>query len=220
MEFIKDLSVIFGLWVLFYNLGAWHREHKGKRNIELAEDILALFYEAVEVIRFIRHPASVSAETESIQRGEKESEREYEARKNASIVFCRYRQHKELFNKIYSMRYRFMAQIGKDKAKPFDELHQMVNEILLSARTLAVLWSKNHFISQEAETKHYERRKKHEAIFWEKFAEEDPINPRLDKVITDIEKTCQEVIMGKGAIHGFLNRIKIKMHLTTQSSGH
>lgn len=75
MEFIKDLSIVIGLWVLFYRIAAWHLEHRGKRNIELAEDTLALFYEAKDVIAWIRYPISYSNEMDSVKQGEHEKKR-------------------------------------------------------------------------------------------------------------------------------------------------
>ena len=56
VSFIKDLSVIIGLWITFYKIGSWQTEHRGRRNIELAEETLSLFYEAQDVIEWIRHP--------------------------------------------------------------------------------------------------------------------------------------------------------------------
>jgi hypothetical protein len=103
---LKEISLLIGIWVAIYGIDSWRREHTGKRQIELAEETLALFYEAKDVITYIRHPAGYSSETDNLERGENESEENYKARKQASIVFKRYNEHQELFNKIHSMRYR------------------------------------------------------------------------------------------------------------------
>jgi hypothetical protein len=207
---LKEISLIIGIWVAIYGIDSWRREHTGKRQIELAEETLALFYEAKDVITYIRHPAGYSSETETLERGEGESEKDYKARKQASIVFKRYNEHQELFNKIHSMRYRFMAQIGKEQAQPFDDLRKIINEIFLSARMLSRLWARDYFRTEEQREKHYKSIEKHEAIFWEGLEEEDPIISRLNKLITDIESTCKGVISGKGTLHGFLNWRLIK----------
>jgi hypothetical protein len=206
MEFIKDVSVVIGLWVLFYNLTAWQREHKGKRNIELAEDTLALFYEAKEVIAWMRNPIGFTNETDSIKKEERETEEDFGARKRASFIFVRYKQNNELFNKINSLRYRFMAQIGKEKAKPFDDLNKIIKEIVSSARMLAMLWSERHFsTTEDEEKKRREKIMKHERIIWDTFSDDDPINTKINKLILDIEKICENVIMAKGTLHGLLN---------------
>ena len=203
---LKELSLLIGIWVAIYGIDSWRREHKGKRQMELAEETLALFYEARDVIAYIRNIFSYSSETEGIEQGENESEERFEARKQASVVFKRYNERQELFNKIHSMRYRFMAQIGKEKAEPFDELRKIVNEIFVSARMLSQLWSRRHFRTQEQEDKHYESIERHEAIFYEGIEEEDPIIPHINKLVDEIEITCKAIISGKGTLHGFLNR--------------
>lgn len=205
IEFIKDISVVIGLWVVFYKIAAWHLEHRGRRNIELAEETLALFYEARDVISWIRNPMGFENETDSVVQKSTESTEEFKARKNASVVFVRYNQNKELFSKIQSLRYRFMAQIGKEKARPFDDLNHVIKEIILSGRQLARLWPERHFANEGEKEKHYERVRKAEDTFWDTFDKDDPINPKVDKIISDIEQICKDVIMAKGTLHGLLN---------------
>ncbi|MDD5023423.1 MAG: hypothetical protein PHU63_04605 [Candidatus ainarchaeum sp.] len=205
MEFIKDISVVVGLWILFYNLSAWQREHRGKRNIELAEETLALFYEAKDVIAWMRNPMGFTNETDSIKQEERESNEEFEARKRASFIFVRYNQNKELFNKIHSFRYRFMAQIGKEEVKPFYDLDKLIKEIVTSARMLVFLWSEKYHKNEEEQEKKREQINKHEKIIWDTFSDDDPINAKVDKLILDIEKICKDVIMARGTLHGFLN---------------
>src|SRR5690348_16339935 len=120
LDVVQQVSLLLGIWVAIYGIDSWRREHVGRRQLELAEDALALFYEAADAIRHIRHPASFGDEYKSIERGSGETDAALNARKNASIVFVRYNQHQETFNKLHAMRYRFMAQLGKDRAKAFD----------------------------------------------------------------------------------------------------
>jgi len=202
---IKELSLLIGIWVAIYGIDSWRREHTGKRQIELAEETLALFYEARDAIAYIRHPFSRGTESDDIERGESESDKNYTARKRANIVFFRYKEHQELFNKIHSMRYRFMAQIGKDDSVPFDELRNLINQIFISAKVLARLWARDHFRTEDAQEKHWNDIEKYEAIFWDGMSEEDPINGKLNDTIKKIESTCNNVISGAGTLHGFLN---------------
>jgi len=206
MELLNNIASFAAICVAIYGIDSWRRVYKGKRQIELAEDTLASFYEARDAIAFIRNNFSYSSETEDITQRDNETEEMYEARKQASIVFKRYEANQELFNKIYAMRYRFMAQIGKEKAEPFKELQKIVNEIFLSARMLSRLWSRHQFRSQGHEDKHNKSIERFEAIFYEGNEEEDPIIPRLNKLVDEIEITCKATISGKGTLHGFLNR--------------
>lgn len=202
---IKEVSLLIGIWVAIYGIDSWRREHTGKRQIELAEETLALFYEARDAIADIRHPTSWGGEVDDVERGEAESEKNHDARKRASVVFARYNKHQVLFNKIHSMRYRFMAQIGKEEAVPFDELRGIVNEIFGSARVLARLWGRDHFRTDEAHQKHWDQIEKYEAVFWDGMSEDDPINGRLSTTIENMESTCKGVISGAGTLHGFFN---------------
>ena len=202
---LRDISLFIGIWVAIYGIDSWRREHTGKRQIELAEDTLALFYEAVDVIHYLRHPFSFDSETEDIERVDSESEDAYQARKNASVLLKRYNEHQELFGRIHAMRYRFMVQIGKEEAKSFDELRRITIELITSARRLSRLWARSHFRTEEQWTKHQQDMEKYESVFWEGLAEDDPINLRLVKVLLDIERICYKTIEGKGTLHGWLN---------------
>lgn len=205
-EIIEKVSVLIAIWAAIYGIDSWRREHRGKRRMELAEDTLALFYEAKDAIAHIRHPAGTSNETEDIKRGENESEKDYTARKSASIVFVRYNQHSELFNKIHAMRYRFMALIGKEQAEPFESLRKIEKEIFISARMLARLWAREHFRTGEQQEKHFEDIRRYEEIFWGAGGENDPIEPKVEAVITEIERICSSVIAGENSLHGLLTK--------------
>jgi len=195
---IQVLSFLLAAWVAIYGIDAWRREHTGRRQIELAEDTLTLFYEAADAIKHIRFSSSFGHEYEDVERGGDEDDAQFEARKRASVVFYRYNQHQELFNKIRAIRYRFMAQIGKDKAKPFEDLHAVISEITLAARMLATLWARNHFRNEQQEAGHRERVAKYEAVFWHGAEDPDPIVPRVEALIAEIERICRAVIEGKG----------------------
>lgn len=204
LDRVLELFVaLLGIWVVFYGIDSWRREHIGKRKMELAEDSLALFYEAVDAIKHIRHPVSFGGE--ELERGEHETEANFDARKNASVVFSRYNEYQELFNRLHASRYRFMAQIGKKEASPFNDLRSVLNEIVISARRLSRLWGQKNFRTEEQWQQHLDRVERYEAVFWDDLEEDDPINRRLDTIITSIECTCNAVITGKGTLHSFLN---------------
>ena len=205
LEGAKQLSILVGIGVALYGIDSWRREHSGKRRLELAEDALALFYEAADAIKHIRHPASFGSELSEIVQNDGETEAAFTARKNASIVFVRYQQHQEAFNKLHAMRYRFMAQIGKDSAKPFDELRSIVTSIQMSASWLARLWPREHFRTDDQWESHRKLVEKYEAVFWDHFEDDDPINLRLSALVSDVERICGAVIKGRGTLFGLLN---------------
>ena len=215
LELLSSISLFIGIWVAIYGIDSWRRAHVGTRQIELAEETLALFYEAANAIRHIRDPLGFSDETEDIVRNEGEKDAQFEARKQASVVFHRYNKYQELFSKIHASRYRFMAQIGKAKAKPFEELHNLVTEIIIAARRLSKLWAVDHnHRTPEHSENHRKKIEKYEAVFWDGLEDDDPINPKLEAIIVDIETICQDIISGKGTLHGWLN---IKLQKPTKT---
>jgi hypothetical protein len=201
---IKDISILIGIWVAIYGIDSWRREHIGKRQVEIAEESLALFYEASDAISHIRNPLGFSNEFDSINRADGESDSQYESRKQASVVFYRYNQHKELFAHLFSLRYRFMSTFGKEKSQPFDQLQSIVNRILLSARSLGRLWSRNHFRDDKAFGEHSRLVEKYESVFWFQ-GDQDEIHSEVLTIIDDMEKTCRGIILGKGSLHYFIN---------------
>ena len=206
ISFIRELSLLIGIWVAIYGIDSWRREHKGKRDVELAEDVLTLFYEARDTIKYMRHPFGPASECLDVEKLPNETEAQWQARKDASVVYKRYNDRKDLFNRIYAMRYRFMAQIGSVQAQPFEDLNQIVHKILISAQILARLWPRDYFHTNELYERHQKQVEKQEAVFWEGLPEEDPINPKLKVIIETMEKTCREIITGKGTLYAFLNR--------------
>ena len=186
-------SLIVGIWTAIYGISSWKKEHLGKRKIELAEETLILFYEAKDAIIYIRSPMGVSSETASMASLEGELDHDFAIRKKANIPFLRYSEKQKVFNDLHALHYRFMAQIGKDEAKSFENLRKVMNEIFSSARRLTTLWSRSHSITDEQRESHYKEVDKYEAIFWED-SEEDEINKKLNQIISEIELVCQKVI--------------------------
>jgi len=194
---LVSISIIIAAWAVIIGVNAWRREYVGKRRLELAEEVLALFYEARDVIRYIRNPFSFVGEGSTRNAAPNESPEEKQLTDNAYVVFERYNKRQDLFNKLYSMRYRYMARFGRDSAKPFDDMHKIVNEIFISARMLPHYWKeqgqRDRKNDQEFQ-RHLEEMHKHEAIFWEMSPDKDPIMPRVNAVISDIEAQSNRII--------------------------
>lgn len=223
LEIIKNLSILFSTWIVICGIGAWRREFIGKRKIELVEDVLALFYEAKDAIHAIRSPFGFEGEGSTRKPLESERPEDKKTLDNAYVVIERYKKYQEIFNKLYAMRYRFMTQIGKDKAKPFDDLRTIVNEIFGASFGLALLRTHENLnaLPQNQLEKHQEKVVKSKAIFWEGFADPDPINPRLEKVITEMEKICVvQLSKPKTLCTLFLNHLLFKKkNLTINTAG-
>lgn len=194
---IESVAVAIAAGAAVWGINAWRKEFVGKRRIELAEEVLALIYEAADNIRFMRSPAGFGGEGESRKIAEEETPEQKEARTRAFIPMERYNDNKAAFVRLYSLRYRFMAQFGQPSGEPIKKLDTIVSEIFFAARMLAQLWAQPHrYQSQiaaqrESHIKHVER---YEAIFWARPSAPDEIETRLASVVSEMETRCKKII--------------------------
>jgi hypothetical protein len=205
-QFFQSASIILAAGVAIFGIDAWRREYVGKRRMELAEEVLALFYQARDVIRQIRNPFGLAGEGETRKADPNESPEKKRALDNAYVVFERYNKHTELFGRLHALRYRFMAQIGIEEAKPFNDLSGILSDIFLAARQLSRYWTRDErTLRTEAELeKHAKKVEEAESMFWS-GGTPDPIEERLEAVVRDIEHTCQRILSSKGTLFGLLN---------------
>jgi hypothetical protein len=206
-EFLKDISIIVASCTAIYGIGSWRREYVGKKRTELAEEVLCLFYEARDAVRHIRSPFSYPGEGSSRKSDENETPEQKKAYDRAYVLFERYNTHNELFNKMHSMRYRFMAQFGTKAGKPFEDFRHVLNKMQVSAQALASEWAKryHHYRTDEQEPSHFNFIKEQENIFWEGLPEEDKIKPQVEQCIDSIEKICRPIIDNGSLFNSIVN---------------
>ncbi|WP_418133095.1 hypothetical protein ABL849_13675 [Variovorax sp. 375MFSha3.1] len=199
-------SAIFGAWYAVYNFDSWRREHQGKRQAELAEETLALFYEASDIVNIVRSPMSWGYETDDLKRLDGEMDEKYQARKAAYVVFKRLSDHHVQLNKLYAMRYRFMAAFGAEKAKPFTDFHDVLSEIRRAGHMLSHLWARRPYQNEAQAERDDELIKMYENVFWEMLPEDDKIKPKVASIVKEIETTCRGVIEAKSTLYGVINK--------------
>lgn len=194
-DIIQSISVIIaslGTFItVIISILKWRSERVDTKKQELNQEILALFYEARDAISYIRNPFGFVGEGSTRKSDpEKESPEEKQIYDKAYVVFERYNKKQDLFNKLYSMRYKYMALFGKESGKPFNDLNKIINDIFISARMLPYYWKDQghrQWKNDDEFHKHLEDMHKHEAIFWQMTPDRDSITPRVDAVISEIE---------------------------------
>lgn len=199
-ELAKNISVIVGALALISGIRAWKREYIGKRKIELAEDTLMLFYQARDAISEIRNPFGSIGEGSSRQKAEHETETETKILNQAYVVFERFKKQEEIFNKLQSTRYRFMARFGRENEEPFIELNKILKDIFIAANMLGShYWQRQGRVEMKGDEfkNHLDEMHKFEAIFWFMGEERDEIGPRVQNVITKIEGVTQKTLAEK-----------------------
>ncbi len=193
---LANISVIIAAWVAVRGINAWRREHIGKKRVDLAEEVLALFYEARDVIRGMRSPFTFGGEgsTRPPQKGE--TAEEQEARRQAFVIIERYNKNRDLFGRLHSLRYRFVVRFGEGSDKPFDDLHKVLVDLWNAARQLSTLWLESYPRDLKGPDleRHTRRVEEAEATIWEGPPDRDPIAARVDGVVGEIESICAPVI--------------------------
>jgi len=194
---IESISIIIAAWAVILGITAWRREYIGKRNLELAEDVLAMFYEARYAINGIRSPFGFAGEGTTRKTSPNESPKDKDVFDRAFVTRERYNKRSDLFSKLYSMRYRYMARFGHYSIKPFDELQAILVEILSASDTITYYWrdqAYGAFVDDAAQKSNLENIRKYESIIWKTIPEKDSITPRVDKMVSDIESQTRNIL--------------------------
>jgi hypothetical protein len=189
-------ATIFAACVAIYGINAWRREFKGKRDIELAEEVLELFYKARDAIRAIRSPFGYSHEGQKVIERLKAEGKEGDIDLRMATVLERYEAREETFQKLQTLHYRFMARFGKDKTKPFDDLRECVNSIFMAARMLSVLQESIKEEGLDSDTKKLQREQMNQLrvdLCWG-WPGNDRITTKVDAVVKEMEEICQKII--------------------------
>lgn len=196
---LVSVAAIVASYVALKGLHTWRREYVGRRQIDLAEQVLALFYEVKDVIAGARGSFTFPGEGSTRKAIEDETPEQTEIRNHAYVLIERLNGRADLFARLRSLRYRFMAQHGKDAATPFDDLAEIRAKLVGSSRALARLLERlqRPMLSPDELKRLWEQIEKTEAIYHEGDPDEDPIAKTVEGIIAAIEETCQPMIVGR-----------------------
>jgi hypothetical protein len=183
-------AVLMASWAIVSGVGAWKREFIGKRKIDLAEQVLAKFFEVQDAIAYIRNPFSSNEEGSSRKKEASESPAETELLNRGYIVFERYQKREQVFSEFNILKYKFMASFGKETEKIFTDTSRALNSIFYSAQRLANhYWQRQGRVHMEPDEfqRHLDEMHRHEGIFWDTLSEEDEIRSKLRSVLDSLE---------------------------------
>ena len=189
-------AVISACWAIISGIGAWKREFIGKRQIELAEQVLAKFFEIKDAIAMIRSPFSRSDEGSSRKRSEHESRETSELLDRGYIVFERYSTKESAFADFNTLKYRFMASFGAESEQIFTDTTTILNTIFVSAQMLGThYWQRQGRVPMDPEEckEHLQEMQRHQQIFWDHGTDDDEIRKKLaavQKRLDAIVKPC------------------------------
>lgn len=176
-----------------WGLTTWRRELTARRRAELAEQTLAMFYEARDIIASARFPGGYGGEGSSREKGTNETEDETRAKNAFYIPVERLSQKSEFWGRFEAARYSFMAVFGGDAAKPFDAVRQVRNRVMLSARWLIRTYGQ---VNEDRPERQQQREKWEGHIWGDGPDEEDELAKQVDDAVSAIEAVCRPAITG------------------------
>jgi hypothetical protein len=189
---------------------AWTtRREYTKRRAELAEEVLALCYEAEDAIRAIRSPGVWTGEGGSRRRRENERAEESNMLDRAYVVIERYSRYEATFKNLKAKKYVFIAAFRGESHKPFETIDRAISKLHMASHMLATYyWPKmlqvhplepEPFVSQEQRDQFLKDMRDQQAIFYSAY-QPDPITPevadavRMVEAITD--RAAREYVAG------------------------
>ena len=126
----KSAGAGLGGWAALRGVNAWRAETVGRRKAELAEEVLAQFYQAKDALTWARLPfGDATAQAPGAEGDGRGAEA-------MAAPIERLNQASQVFSGLQASRYRFMAYFGEEAAKPFDELRKVHNEVMEAAAQL------------------------------------------------------------------------------------
>jgi hypothetical protein len=194
----KDFAVLAAALVGFFGIKAWRKEFVGKRRVELAEEVLALFYQARDVIEIIRSPVGYAGEGSRRKVEAAETPEQKQIRDDSYATRERYNQNRGVFCRIFTLRHRFMAQLGREADAPFVELKSILDGLFVALRRWVRLSQvkESTFTNTQSLEGHHARIEEYENTLWG-LDDNDAVRCRVDELIRQIEGICEPQITGR-----------------------
>ncbi|MFV0366962.1 MAG: hypothetical protein ACK5KM_00735 [Hyphomicrobiaceae bacterium] len=192
---LKDAAVVVatlaGTWIAGSGVNAWKREHTGKRDIELCQDVIEDFYKAEQHIRTLRSPMSYP-DVESAGRPGRDAETDEQRRNRDThyVPLARFNGQQEFWAEFFSRQFRMRAIFGDQGKEPFDK----IDEVLRRFRAAAV--TRYQTFEQPGAERNAELWNNTDRVIWE-VQNDDEINTSVRAAISDMERICMPVVRGE-----------------------
>jgi hypothetical protein len=185
---MTGLAAVVAGWAGVRGLNAWRTEMVGRRKTELAEEVLAGFYRARDILTWARFPASDDNDDGEDDRSGTVLEDEELERGEIFTPVDRLTKESQVFSELQASRYRFMAYFGEEAARPFEEIRAIHSEVIDSAHNLIRTYGHESTGSEDARRYQWQA-----SIGWSE-GDGDTLRKRLDLAVKTIEQTCRPLI--------------------------
>jgi hypothetical protein len=180
---VTAVTAIVAVVIAARGLKRWREEMIGRRRAEVAQEILADFYEARDIISWIRSPGSMGGEYEERAGREGEPEELRRHRDTYSVPLKRVHDHAEFFAKLQSRKYKAIAIFEVGAEEPYLRLNQIRSRIIVAAKAMMRVDPR-----REAREQDIERQQESESIIWEDYEEPDEVRLQVDEIVSAIER--------------------------------
>ncbi len=187
LEIISTFAIVAASITAIYGINAWKREYRFKRNSELLEEALVLFYQAEHAIAYLRNSFIFSNDLQDFEfPSELEGEYSKEKYKYTHTIRNRFGEKQDVFSKLYSIELRFRARFGTEPTKAFNDMRGKVKELLFAADRYSMKGlSKDEII---------EVQKIIWGGFYKKSKEGDVFGNEVSKIVGGFDKMCRKII--------------------------
>lgn len=184
-------------WVAWCGLGTWRDEMKGRRKAELAEEVLAGFYQAQATIEAVRSPVSHPAEAVERPRADNEDADQARELDVYYVPIARLQRENEFFSSFFAKEFRFRAVFGDEGVKAFQDMRSVRARIMSASNSIARIILNNR-MDQDLD-----RLNRYRAIIWEGERDwenedgADAIKSEVDAIVLSVERLCRPAIEGR-----------------------
>ena len=197
VDIVESLAVIIAAAAAVFGIDAWRREHIGRRRIDLAEEVLALFYEVRMTATAIRSRFIRADEGSTREALDAETPEEKRRRDLAHVPTERFARYRPQFAKLSAMRFRFMAVYGAEHVTLFEGFDKYLINLLSAASALeGVLTIDEIGLTPEdyAPGEHQRNLIEARRAFFGSGDEGDKLKIQLDTLISNVERVCRKEI--------------------------
>jgi len=195
---IEAIAVTAAGVAAVWGLTTWRKEMTARRCAELAEQTLAMFYEARDLLTWVRSPGSFASEGESRQPQSNESGDDARHKNALYVPIERLSRNAEFWGRFEAARYPFMAVFGEEAAAPFQTMRKAKNHVSISAGMLLRTYGR---VNEERPERQQQREKWERDIGWG-FTDVDELALQIDDAVSAIESVCRPAITGSAKRSG------------------
>lgn len=123
-------GIVLACWKVVSELDSWRREYLGKRRTDLAEEVLVAFHKVHEALLRVRFPPYVAKTLEQAV-GPIDAVRQF-----AEVTQEKLEESRDLFKQFEALKYRFLAHFPESKARPFQDVANLVSSIEVNCMLL------------------------------------------------------------------------------------